>query len=89
MKEQFVKLADVQYMLDNAGIVTDGEYSGYCTEGVRIWNLPVYEFENPDLQDRKTEEPVSLCKYRNEDKCSMYCSGFDTTCDSYEPVDKE
>ena len=89
MKEQYVKLSDVQYMLENAGKVSDGEYSGYCTEDVRIWDLPVYEFEDPDTQDKKTEEPVSLCKYRNEDKCSMYCSGFDITCESYEPVDKE
>ncbi len=96
MKEQYVKLSDVKDILAEAGLVTeyyDGEYesvSGYNVDDVNdgLAELPVYEFEDPDTQDQKTEEPVSLCKYRNEDKCSMYCSGFDTACESYEPVDK-
>lgn len=32
-----------------------------------------------------TESGNSLCKYRNEDKCSEYCEGFDTSKDCYIP----
>lgn len=62
MKEQFVKLSDVAELLDNAGKVSDGEYSGYCTEDVHILDLPVYEFEVPD--EKAEEKPTPRKEYK-------------------------
>lgn len=33
-----------------------------------------------------TESGNTLCKHRNEDKCSEYCDGFDTSKDCYIPT---
>lgn len=41
----FVKLSDVEEMLASAGMVSDGEYSGYITEDVRLNDLPTFEAE--------------------------------------------
>lgn len=29
---------------------------------------------------------IELCKYRNEDRCSDYCEGYDTLCERYRPA---
>lgn len=39
MKE-YIKRAAVETMLENAQIITDGEYCGYCTEDVRLNSIP-------------------------------------------------
>ena len=42
-----------------------------------------------EIPDDLLQKPISLCKYRNEDKCGMYCSGFDISCEDYKPVEEE
>lgn len=39
MKE-YIKRTAVETMLENAQIITDGEYCGYCTEDVRLNSIP-------------------------------------------------
>ena len=39
MKE-YIERADVQEMLENAQIISNGEYCGYCTEDVRLNSIP-------------------------------------------------
>lgn len=39
MKE-YIKRAAVETMLENAQIITDGEYCGYCTEDVNLGSIP-------------------------------------------------
>lgn len=36
----YIKREQVAEMLENAGIVTNGEYSGYCTEDVDLDKIP-------------------------------------------------
>lgn len=42
-----------------------------------------------NVPDDLPQKSISPCRYRNEDECSMYCSGFDTTCEDYEPMEEE
>lgn len=42
-----------------------------------------------EVPDELLPKPVSLCRLRNEDRCSMYCEGFDTSCEDYKPVEEE
>lgn len=39
MKE-YIKRTAVETMLENAQIITDGEYCGYCTEDMRLNSIP-------------------------------------------------
>lgn len=39
MKE-YIERADVEEMLENAQIISDGEYCGYCTEDVNLNSIP-------------------------------------------------
>jgi hypothetical protein len=34
-------------------------------------------------------KPVSLCQKRNLDICSMYCDGYDTSCEMYKSCDDD
>ena len=34
------------------------------------------------------ERTTPLCKYRNADRCSYYCDGYDVACEDYCPIDK-
>ena len=46
MKEQFVRLSDVEDMLDNARLVTDETcLQGYCMRDVKVDKLPVVDVE--------------------------------------------
>lgn len=38
--KDYIERADVEAMLENAQIVTDGEYCGYCTEDVNLGSIP-------------------------------------------------
>lgn len=40
MSDKVVRLSDIEEMLANAQIVSDGEYNGYCTEDVNLSMLP-------------------------------------------------
>ena len=42
-----------------------------------------------NVPDDLPQKSVSPCRYRNEDGCSMYCSGFDATCEDYESMEEE
>lgn len=37
---EYIKRTAVETMLENAQIITDGEYCGYCTEDVRLNSIP-------------------------------------------------
>lgn len=71
MKEQFVKLSDVKDILEEAGLITEYYYdacesvSGYSVDDVNngLAKLPIYEFEDPDTQDKKTVEEME-CAYK-------------------------
>lgn len=39
MKE-YIERADVEEMLENAQMISNGEYCGYCTEDVRLNSIP-------------------------------------------------
>ena len=41
--------------------------------------------EQPTVEVAKKSKPILLCKWRNEDRCGMYCNGFDTDCENYKP----
>ena len=48
-----------------------------------------YDFDKEiDVPDDLPQKSVSPCRYHNEDGCSMYCSGFDITCEDYKPVEE-
>lgn len=39
---------------------------------------------------KNPEQPISLCEWRDQDRCDLYCEGFNTTCEDYTPTnDKE
>ena len=37
---EYIEREAVEKMLDDAGIISDGEYNGYCTEDVNIKDIP-------------------------------------------------
>ena len=39
MKE-YIERAAVETMLENAQIITDGEYCGYCTDDINLGSIP-------------------------------------------------
>ena len=45
----YIKREVIEEMLENAQLISDGEYSGYCTEDVNIDSLP-----SADVVERKT-----------------------------------
>lgn len=38
--EKYVKLSNVENMLTNAQIITDGENCGYCTDDISLYEIP-------------------------------------------------
>ena len=38
--DEYIKREDVEEMLDNAQLISDGEYCGYCTEDVSLYSIP-------------------------------------------------
>jgi len=40
MMKEYIEREKVEKMLENVGMISDGEYSGYCTEDVNINNIP-------------------------------------------------
>lgn len=44
MSDKVVRLSDIEEMLANAQIVSDGEYNGYCTEDVNLSMLPTADY---------------------------------------------
>ena len=38
---EYIEGEDVEKMLEDAQIISDGEYSGYCTEDVNLSNIPI------------------------------------------------
>ena len=38
---EYIEREDVEKMLEDAQIISDGEYSGYCTEDVNLSNIPI------------------------------------------------
>lgn len=37
---EYIKREDVAQILDNAQMISDGEYSGYCTEDIDLNSIP-------------------------------------------------
>lgn len=56
-----------------------------CADDPCLYNLET-EIEVPDNLFPK---PIALCRWRNEDRCGMYCEGFDTDCENYKPVGED
>ena len=44
MADKYVKLSDVEEMLEKAHVISDGEYGGYCTEDVKLLLLPIADY---------------------------------------------
>lgn len=40
IESPLVNMIDVEEMLEDAAIISDGEYGGYCTEDIRLSEIP-------------------------------------------------
>lgn len=87
MKEQFVRLSDVEDMLDNARLVTDETcLQGYCMRDVKVDKLPVVDVE-PVRHGRWIElknDPVFQEEY-DDNKRVYYCA----KCNRYITIDAD
>lgn len=62
-------------------------YKNYIKYDKQFDERPL-EFSNAEEKQIVFGKIPPLCKRRNEDKCNLYCDGFDTTCDDYTPFNK-
>lgn len=76
------------------------QLSELCSRHASCYNCPVvnacaddpgmYNLEAViEVPDDLFPKPVALCRWRNEDRCGMYCEGFDTDCENYKPVGED
>lgn len=56
----YVELKLVEEMLENAQLISDEEYCGYCTEDINLYKLPVVEITR-----------CSNCRLRGTEECPM------------------
>ena len=40
-KKEYIERAAVETMPENAQIISNGEYSGYCTEDINLYSIPI------------------------------------------------
>lgn len=59
MKKEYIEKRAVEDMLENAHLISEGEYCGYCTEDIDINSIPVADVA-----------PVVRCK-----DCNYYVDG--------------
>lgn len=71
MKE-YIERAAVEAMLENAQIITDGEYCGYCTEDVNLNSIPAADVVEVVRCDH--------CGRRYEENGEYFCSRTDMPC---------
>lgn len=43
MTDRYVRLSDLEDMLENSQMISDGEFSGYCTEDISLSELKVQD----------------------------------------------
>ena len=46
MSEVYIRKKDIADMIENAHIISDGEYSGYCTEDIRLDDISTVEVDS-------------------------------------------
>ena len=54
-------------------------------ERVKTLEQKIVELES--CKEKSNTHPKSCCKYRELDKCSDYCDGWDSSRDCYEPYE--
>ena len=45
MKKEYIEKQAVEDMIENAHLISEGEYCGYCTEDIDINNIPVADVQ--------------------------------------------
>ena len=40
-KKEYIERAAIEKMLENAQIISNGEYSGYCMEDINLYSIPI------------------------------------------------
>ena len=74
MKE-YIERAAVEEILENAQIISDGEYCGYCTEDINLSSIPaadVVEVRHGRWIDSSNGWMCSVCE-RDSTYDTLYC----------------
>lgn len=62
---EYIEREVIKKMLENAQIISDGEYSGYCTEDINVDDIPTENVEpvvhGNWIHDRKEHVHCSNC----------------------------
>ena len=64
---RYIDIRSVEEMLENAHIVSDGEYCGYCTEDIDLSCIPPV--------DAMTVIRCNDCAKWHTVQCAMHCEG--------------
>lgn len=40
--DKYIKFNDIEKMIENSQIISEGEYCGYCTDDISLNKLPIY-----------------------------------------------
>lgn len=72
----YVELKLVEEMLENAQLISDEEYCGYCSEDIHLYELPVVEITRcSNCRLRGTEDcPMTYCEHVNPTNDNDFCS---------------
>lgn len=73
---EYIERELVEKMMEDAQIISDGEYCGYCTEDISISSIPAADVA-PVVHGRW----IYIGKY-GKYECSV-CHGIDTDCSDY------
>lgn len=60
---EYIEREVIKKMLENAQIISDGEYSGYCTEDINVDDIPAEDVE-----------PVKRGRWIKDKSGVIYCS---------------
>lgn len=60
---EYIERAAVETMLENAQIITDGEYCGYCTEDINLGSIPAADV----VEVMKAKELIELAKLMTDE----------------------
>lgn len=80
--EKIFQMAD---FVDKVAITCKGDLGGE----IECYRDGGYYIDVQKPPQKNSEKSVALCKLRDQDRCSMYCEGFDTSCEEYRPVKKD
>lgn len=70
MKDEYISREAVREMLENAQIISDGEYSGYCTEDVDIDAIPTAVVV-PVVRGKWAQQELAPTRWRFCSRCGF------------------